>query len=65
MRQPVTLIWDSIILDLLIRRKSGTSTLPRLVIRHIAVRETILSRHHGGPIKGPPETPRITTTLPY
>ena len=27
-------------------------------IRRVAVRETGVSRHHGGPIEGPPETPR-------
>ena len=29
-------------------------------IRLIAVRETGVSRHHGGPIEGPPETPRTS-----
>ena len=31
-----------------------------LAIRRAAVRETSVSRHHGGPIEGPPETPRIS-----
>ena len=26
----------------------------------LAVRETGVSRHHGGPIEGPPETPRTS-----
>ena len=29
-------------------------------IRLIAVRETGVSRHQGGPIEGPPETPRTS-----
>ena len=34
-------------------------------IRRIAVRETSVSRHHGGPIEGPPENPPYITTLSY
>ena len=33
--------------------------------RRTAVRETGLSRHHGGPIEGPLETPRTITALWY
>jgi len=38
---------------LLLDRKTATDRL-------IAVRETGASRHHGGPIEGPPETPRTS-----
>ena len=31
-----------------------------IAIRREAVRETSVSRHHGGPIDGPPETPRAS-----
>ena len=34
-------------------------------IRRTAVREASVSRHHGGPIEGPPETSRTMTTLSY
>ena len=37
------------------------SVLPKTTaIRRAAVRETSVSRHHGGPIEGPPETPRTS-----
>ena len=32
----------------------------KTAIRRTAVRETGVSRHHGGPIEGPPETPRTS-----
>ena len=32
----------------------------QIVYRLIAVRETGVSRHHGGSIEGPPETPRTS-----
>ena len=38
------------------RALAGKTTAVRL----IAVRETGVSRHHGGPIEGPPETPRTS-----
>ena len=37
-------------------RKTATDRL----ISYIAVRETGVSRHQGGPIEGPPETPRTS-----
>ena len=32
----------------------------RIELKTIAVRETGVSRHHGYPIEGPPETPRTS-----
>jgi len=34
-------------------------------IRRTAVRETIVSRYHGGSIEGPPETLRTVRALSY
>ena len=41
--------------------RTGNTT----AIRHIAVSDTHISRHHSGPIEGPRETPRTVTSLLY
>ena len=45
--------------------QSVPARIEKKTIRRIAVRETILSRHHGAPIEVPPETPRSITALSY
>ena len=41
------------------------SLSPCLMAPVLAVRETSVSRHHGGPIEGPPETPRTSVLYIY